>query len=221
MLSQFREHEEKGNSSGASTSMRFGKNLLTSLTVLCLFGRGSAFGAQQTQFHQAIVGVAAEAMGAPNAVFVEAHCSEQSSTGDVNRASTPEKGARSTAQTLQEATPPKGRLLFAPNSVQLTVSDKRSLESAAGWLGQHPGDRVLIVGYCDDSGSETCTGTLAERRSEEVRQYLLGFGTRADQIAGAKGWENQSGPCRAGATECQRQNRSVRLYLAEPTGSSK
>jgi outer membrane protein OmpA-like peptidoglycan-associated protein len=221
MLSQFREHEEKSNSCGACTFMRFTKNLLNSLTVLCLFGRGSAFGAQQTQFHHAIVGVAAEARGAPNAVFVDAHFSEQSSTGDANRASTPKKGAGSTAQTLQEATPPKGRLLFAPNSVQLTVSDKRSLESAAAWLGQHPGDRVLIVGYCDDSGSETCTAALAERRSEAVRQCLLGFSARADQIAGTKGWENQSGPCRAGATDCQRQNRSVRLYLAEPTGSSK
>lgn len=220
MLSQFREHEEKSNSCGACTFMRFTRNLLNSLTVLCLFGRGSAFGAQQTQFHQTIVAVAAEASGAPNAVFVEVHCSEQSSTGDVNRASTPEKGARSTAQTLQEATLSKARLLFAPNSVQLTISDKRSLESAAAWLGHHPGDRVLIVGYCDDSGSETCTAALAERRSEAVRQCLLGFGTRADQIVGTKGWENQSGPCRAGATECQRQNRSVRLYLAEPTGSS-
>lgn len=221
MLSQFREHEEKSNSCGACTFMRFTKNLLTSLTVLCLFDRGSAFGAQQTQFHQAIVGVAAEARGAPNAVFVEVHCSKQSSPGDVNRTSTPEKGARSAAQTLQQATPPKGRLLFAPNSVQLAARDKRSLESAAAWLAQHAGDHVLIVGYCDDSGSETCTAALAERRSEAVRQCLLGFGTRADQIAGAKGWENQSGPCRAGATECQRQNRSVRLYLAEPTGSSK
>ena len=62
---------------------------------------------------------------------------------------------------------------------------------------------------------------LAERRSEAVRQFLLSLGTRADQIAGIKCRENPTGPCRAGATECQRQDRSARLYLAEPAESLK
>ena len=89
------------------------------------------------------------------------------------------------------------------------------------WLRQHPGDRILVVGYCDDSGSEACTAALAERRAEVVRQFLLSLGTRADQIAGIKGWENLNGSCRAGVPECQRQNRSARLFVAEPAGSLK
>ncbi|MGB9464113.1 MAG: hypothetical protein WBR10_03295 [Candidatus Acidiferrum sp.] len=57
---------------------------------------------------------------------------------------------------------------------------------------------------------------MAHEREGVVRQFLLSLGTRADQIAGIKSWENLNGSCRAGVPECQRQNRSARLFLAEP-----
>jgi hypothetical protein len=34
-------------------------------------------------------------------------------------------------------------------------------------------------------------------------------------------WKNPNGTCRAGVTECQRQNRSARLFVAEPAGCLK
>lgn len=220
-LGSFREYEGKDNSSGGSTFMRFTTDILTPLTAFCLFGSGSEFASQEKQLNQVIVEGAVGWRKGTNVVFVEMQFNEQASNREVNHVSVPGKGGRSNPQTLPEASLPKSRLLFASNSVHLTVSNRKSLESAAAWLRLHPGDRVLIVGYCDDSGSEACTAALAERRSEAVRQFLLSLGTRADQIAGVKGWENLTGPCRAGATECQRQNRSVRLYLAEPAGSLK
>lgn len=89
----------------------------------------------------------------------------------------------------------------------------------AAWLRGHPEDRVLIVGYCDDTGSEECTRALAEQRAHVVRKFLLSLGTGPNQVAGVKGWENLNGACRARVAECQRQNRSARLFLAEPAGS--
>jgi outer membrane protein OmpA-like peptidoglycan-associated protein len=186
--------------------------------TLSSFREYEEFASREKQLNQVIVEGAVEWRKGTNVVFVEMQFDEQASNREVNHVSAPGKGGRSNPQTLLV---PKSRLLFASNSVHLTVSNRKSLESAAAWLRLHPGDRVLIVGYCDGSGSEACTAALAERRSEAVRQFLLSLGTRADQIAGVKGWGNLTRPCRAGATECQRQNRSVRLYLAEPAGSLK
>jgi hypothetical protein len=42
-----------------------------------------------------------------------------------------------------------------------------------------------------------------------------------EECAGAKGWQNLNGACRAGITECLRQNRSARLFVAEPAVSLK
>ena len=218
----FRFREGAGNSSnGFSSIMRFTTDILTALTAFCLFGNGFALATREKQFHQLILEEWTNGDAASNAVFVGVQCNEQGGDHEVHRFGVPDTGARSSAQPLQEAALPKGRLLFASNSVKLKSRNRKSLECAAAWLRQHPVVRVLIVGYCDDSGSEACTAALAEHGAEVVRQFLLSLGTRADQIAGVKGWENQGGLCRAGATECQRQNRSARLFVAEPTGSLK
>ncbi len=201
--------------------MRSTTDILTPLTAFWLLGSGSDLAAQEKQFHQLIVEQWTERGAAADAVFVEIRFNEQAADREVNRVSTPGNGARSSPKALPEPTLPKGRLPFASNSLNLTARNRKSLECAAAWLRQHPGDRILIVGYCDDSGSEACTAALAERRAEVVRQFLLSLGTRADQIAGVKGWENLNGACRAGVAECQRQNRSARLFVAEPAGSLK
>jgi outer membrane protein OmpA-like peptidoglycan-associated protein len=101
--------------------------------------------------------------------LITAKCNEQAGDREVHRFGTPDRGAPSSAQPLQEAALPKGRLLFALNSVKLTARNRKSLECAAAWLRKHPIARVLIVGFCDDSGSEACAAALAERRAEVVR----------------------------------------------------
>ena len=115
----------------------------------------------------------------------------------------------------------KHALLFDPDSAELSAARTNALKRAGAWLHEHRETRILIVGFCDSSGSETCTPALAERRGTVARQYLIRFGAAPDQIAGVKGWENLNGTCRAGVTECQRQNRSARLFMAEPTESLK
>jgi outer membrane protein OmpA-like peptidoglycan-associated protein len=201
--------------------MRFTTDILTPLTAFCFFGSSSDLSAQEKQFHQLVVTESTASGAAADAVFVEMQFYEQADDGQVNLVSAQGMGVRSGSKALQETTLPKGPLLFASNSLNLTARNRKSLECAAAWLREHPEDRILIVGYCDDSGSEACTAELAGHRAQVVRQFLLSLGTRADQIAGVKGWKNVDRACRAGVPECQRQNRSVRLFAAERTGSLK
>ena len=199
--------------------MRFTTDILTSLTAFWLFGSGSDLTGQERQFQQMIVQESPAGEAATDSVFVEMQLKEQAGDREVNPLSTPDKATGPSSKSLRVAALPKGRLLFASNSLNLTARNRKSLECATRWLRQHPEDRILIVGYCDDSGSEACTAALAERRAEVVRHFLLSIGTRADQIAGIKGWENLNGSCSARVVNCQRQNRSARLFVAEPAGS--
>lgn len=199
--------------------MRFAANILTPLTAFCLFGSGSDWTPRQKQFDQPIVEKAIAESAVADTAFLAVHCNEQTEDPLLAHVSTPSKGARSSSEALQEPIFLKQSLLFTPNGLNLTARSRNTLNCAAAWLHEHHDARILIVGYCDDSGSEACTTALAERRAEVVRRFLLRLGTRADQIAGVKGWENLNGACRAGVTECQRQNRSARLFLTGPAGS--
>lgn len=60
--------------------------------------------------------------------------------------------------------------------------DRATVEKATKHEAQ-----ILILGYCDSSGSEVCTAALAMRRGEVVQQFLLRLATQANQIAGVKG----------------------------------
>jgi outer membrane protein OmpA-like peptidoglycan-associated protein len=196
--------------------------ILTPLTALCLFGRGSDASSQETRFREHVVDDCTEERRvAADLAFVETRAKEQAGDRKTDRVGVPVKAAHSGPETSRVAAIPKGRLLFAANSVVLTARNRKALECAAAWLREHPEVRVLIVGYCDDSGSEECTAALAEHRADVVRQLLLKLGTGPNQVAGVKGWENLNGACRASVAECQRQNRSARLFVSKPVGSLK
>ena len=103
---------------------------------------------------------------------------------------------------------------FAPNSLELDIAARIALKRAAGWLQQHRDARILIVGSCDSGGSETCTHTLAEGRGAAVQKFLGSAGIDSDQIVGVKGWDSVDQSCRASEVECQRLNRSARIFMA-------
>jgi len=79
-------------------------------------------------------------------------------------------------------------ILFGPNSLALTVAGSNLLKRAAAWLLHHHEARILIVGSCDSSGSETCTHILAEARGAVIQEFLGSSGVASDQIVGVKGW---------------------------------
>jgi len=105
---------------------------------------------------------------------------------------------------------------FATNSLELDLEAKSMLKRTAGWLRQHGEARILIVGSCDSGGSETCTHTLAEARAAAVQKFLGSAGIHSDQIVGVKGWDSLDQGCLTSDGECQKTNRSARIFIASP-----
>ena len=195
--------------------MRLSTDILTPLTMFCLFGSGSNWAAHGKHFDQMIVETATQVSTTAHAMFFSTDSNEPLPDPRLARITTPSK---SSLEASQEPSFLKLPILFTPNRLNLTATSRNTLNCAAAWLREHHLARILIVGYCDSSGSEACTTALAERRAEVVRQFLMSLGTRTDQIAGVKGWENLDQPCHSNTRECQRQNRSVRLFLTRPLG---
>jgi len=107
---------------------------------------------------------------------------------------------------------------FAPISLELTGAGRNMLKQAADWLRQHRQARILIVGFCDSGGSETCTRALAEARGTVVQKFLGSSGIASDQIVGVKGWDNLAQGCQASDIGCQHFNRSARIFMAPSVG---
>jgi len=105
-------------------------------------------------------------------------------------------------------------IVFDPNSLELNTAATKSLRGHASWLKAHAESRILIAGFCDKSGSESCTHTLAEARGMTVRKFLEDRGVNPDQIVGVKGWDSADHDCLAGDPKCQQLSRSVQLLLA-------
>jgi outer membrane protein OmpA-like peptidoglycan-associated protein len=119
--------------------------------------------------------------------------------------------------TPDEIAPPpflRHPILFDRNSLNLNAAGNDALRRAATWLKAHAGSRILIVGSCDKSGSESCTHTLAEARGNVVRKFLENCGIGGDQVVGVKGWDNPDHDCRSGDVKCQQLSRSAQLFLA-------
>ena len=105
-------------------------------------------------------------------------------------------------------------VLFDRNSVEVNAVGNERLQRAATWLKAHADSRVLIVGSCDTSGSESCTHTLAEARGAVVRKFLENCGVSPNQVVGVKGWNNPDHDCRPRDAKCQQLSRSTELFLA-------
>ncbi len=199
--------------------MRLVANILTPLTAFCLFGSGFDWAVREKQFGQPMIERANEDGGRVDAVLLRVQCNDQTGDPQLAHVRSAHKGEQYSSERLPDPAFLKYRLLFSPNALNLTARSRNTLKCAAAWLRQHREDRVLIVGYCDASGSEACTAALAERRGEIVRQFLLSLGAEPDQIAGVKGWDNLDQSCRVETAKCQRLNRSARLFIKGSAGS--
>lgn len=130
----------------------------------------------------------------------------------------PSKTSATVAQPTSVSTsnPPFLRhpILFGPNGLELTLAGRNTLKRAAAWLRQHQEARILIVGSCDGSGSETCTRALAEARGGVIQKLLATSGVDSAQIVGVKGWDNLDTACQTSDSGCQQSNRSARIFMA-------
>lgn len=105
-------------------------------------------------------------------------------------------------------------LIFKPNGIGLTSKSEQNLQSDARWLRAHPDTQIIVIGFCDPSGSEECTHELAEKRGARVRELLVKDGVRPLHIVQVKGWENAEPACAAASPSCQEMNRRARIFVA-------
>lgn len=131
--------------------------------------------------------------------------------------STPEATAPAIVRSNSTANPQapflRRPIWFDPNSLELNSQATNALHRDASWLKVHGESRILIVGSCDKSGSESCTHALAEARGTAVKKFLESCGVSPDQIVGVKGWDIADHDCRPGS-KCQQRGRSTQLLLA-------
>jgi outer membrane protein OmpA-like peptidoglycan-associated protein len=112
-------------------------------------------------------------------------------------------------------------LLFDPDSAELGAEGRGAVKQSAAWLRAHPDALVLVVGFCDSQGSDTCGPALTQRRGAMVCHWLVRFGVVPHQIAGVKGWSTADRDCRADFAKCQQANRSAEILIASSAGSLK
>jgi outer membrane protein OmpA-like peptidoglycan-associated protein len=75
-----------------------------------------------------------------------------------------------------------GEDLFADGQANLAADGRRSIETLAGVLREHPQRNVVIEAFTDNSGGEIASRVLSERRARAVRDALVQGGVAAQRI---------------------------------------
>jgi peptidoglycan-associated lipoprotein len=60
--------------------------------------------------------------------------------------------------------------------------DAKMLDGDASWLKSNPNHLVLIEGHCDERGTNEYNLALGERRTNAVKEYLVGLGIATDRL---------------------------------------
>jgi OOP family OmpA-OmpF porin len=75
-----------------------------------------------------------------------------------------------------------GEVLFAFGKADLSTDANRSVNKLAGFLTKYPNRNVLIEGHTDSIGSDEYNLGLSQKRSESVKERLVGFGIEPGRI---------------------------------------
>ena len=72
---------------------------------------------------------------------------------------------------------------FALNSYELTEEACNTLLRKVRWIEkQDKAYQIVIVGHCDQRGSDSYNMTLGALRAKEVKQFLVGYGVPQERI---------------------------------------
>lgn len=85
---------------------------------------------------------------------------------------------------------PADEILFALDAADLDSIAVLQLGAVVRWLDARPGDRVVIEGRADSSGTIEHNTELATQRAEVIRNHLIGHGVDPDRIVIAVYGEN-------------------------------
>jgi outer membrane protein OmpA-like peptidoglycan-associated protein len=75
------------------------------------------------------------------------------------------------------------KIYFETNSAKLKLISNSQLDDLAEILKRNPGVKLTIEGHTDNVGNDDYNMTLSQKRTESVRDYLIGKGVAADRLA--------------------------------------
>jgi outer membrane protein OmpA-like peptidoglycan-associated protein len=111
----------------------------------------------------------------------------------------------------------KNDLLFDFNSAELRPQAKNDLAQIASIVRQYPENRITVVGFTDDKGSQDYNQSLSERRARTVKLAMTANGV-PDNVIQAVG-QGEANPVAPNTSETGRaKNRRVELQItADPS----
>jgi peptidoglycan-associated lipoprotein len=74
------------------------------------------------------------------------------------------------------------RIFFATDQSTLSDDARATLDRQAAWLQRYPSVSVVLVGNCDERGTEEYNIALGQRRSNADREYLVAHGLNPARI---------------------------------------
>lgn len=83
-------------------------------------------------------------------------------------------------------------LPFQFGQAALLSSSQAQIDSAATWMREHPGYRMVVEGHTDHVGTREYNLDLATRRADTVRKRLIAHGIGADRIVIVVFGENEN-----------------------------
>lgn len=103
-------------------------------------------------------------------------------------------------------------VLFPTGSYTLSADAEAVLSRVAYNLEQFPNTDITVVGYTDNTGSESVNQKLSLERAQSVENYLESKGVAANRLkAVGDGWNN---PIASNSTAAGRaQNRRVEIFI--------
>jgi peptidoglycan-associated lipoprotein len=92
------------------------------------------------------------------------------------------RGERIGSETYVEASGDLETVYFDFDKHNLRPDAAQTLKENAAFLLDNPDARVLLEGHCDDRGTNEYNMSLGEKRSKEVRDYLIQAGVLGDRV---------------------------------------
>lgn len=111
-----------------------------------------------------------------------------------------------------------GSVLFATGKWTLLPSAQTRLEEVAKALKEQEGHRFTVEGHTDSVGNDAANQTLAQKRADAVREFLVSRGVPADQIRASGVGEARPVADNASA-EGRANNRRVEIVVEGGGGS--
>ncbi len=108
-------------------------------------------------------------------------------------------------------------VFFDYDKYAIRTSDQANVASAAEFLKQHPGTKLVIEGHCDERGSEEYNMALGDNRADTTRDFLTARGISSDRIKTIS-YGKEKPFCSQDDEQCWQQNRRAHFVLEQTGG---